>query len=217
MKERFDCFNGLYFDNLLPKIEFRLSAARATLGCFVHPRSAMAKPLDCHIRITSRIDFEEPVLEDIVIHEMIHYWIWFNRMKDSSTHGHIFKAKMNQINRQSNRHISVRHTTSKAEAESDVRRRHNIICVTRWDNGVSGLTVCARTQLFNIYRLFDKEPRVKSMDWYWSSDPCFNSFPVYRTAKARIVPEAELKVLLTKCVKCICDGSIFKVDTSFTK
>ena len=54
------------------------------------------KYYDFKLRINKRIDLPEQEIEDIIIHEMIHYHIAYNGIKDTSTHGRVF---MNKISR----------------------------------------------------------------------------------------------------------------------
>lgn len=45
--------------------------------------------------------------EDILIHEMIHYFIAYQGLNDNAPHGKLFREKMNEINTKYHRNISI--------------------------------------------------------------------------------------------------------------
>lgn len=211
IRDRFNYFNRLCFDSGLPPIEFRLSNSRRSLGCFVYPRYHGTSD-QCLIRISSRLDFPVNVVEDILIHEMIHYWIWYNKFKDTSSHGKIFAGKMNEINSRHERHITIRHRMTSEEESTDNHIRNNIICITQWISGDIGITICAQTRIFEIQKAFESDPRIRGMEWFWSKDKWFNKFSISRTPRARLISSDELLPHLRNAVKCVCDGHIFRTD-----
>ena len=52
-------------------------------------------------------DLPEELVEDTILHEMIHYYIAFNHWSDTSTHGQLFRREMKRINEKGGRHISI--------------------------------------------------------------------------------------------------------------
>lgn len=52
-------------------------------------------------------DLPEELVEDTILHEMIHYYIAFNQWRDTSTHGQLFRREMKRINEKGGRHISI--------------------------------------------------------------------------------------------------------------
>lgn len=217
LKARFNQFNTLCFDSLLPDVTIRMSNAARSVGMFIHPRGYPAgKPRDaamCHIRISCRLDLPEREIEDIIIHEMIHYWIWFNAISDNGPHGNVFRTKMNEINSRYSRNISIRHKSTEEQLASDHHHRNNYICVQRWQNGDLTLTVCARTCIFNIHRAFAGDPRVQEVRWFWSQNPWFNRFPLSRTPKAYALASSEFDTHFANATPCECDGRILRPNS----
>lgn len=114
VKEKFDFFNGLCFEGALPAIPVVMVKARTFLGKveYVYNRGFFGRITGCRdfrMKISVSFDLEEAVLEDVILHEMIHYYIALNRIKDSSAHGHVFREMMDSINEKYGRNITVRH------------------------------------------------------------------------------------------------------------
>lgn len=111
--DTFTRYNELCFGGTLPPIPIKLTKARTFLGklTYVARRNFFGKVIRYEnfcLRISTLFDLPERELEDVVIHEMIHYYIAMNRIKDTSTHGKVFKAMMRQINAEFGRDIKVR-------------------------------------------------------------------------------------------------------------
>ena len=108
---RFKEFNALCFDNALPPVPLKLSRAVRMLGsCTYRKKRHLFRPTENYgfaIRISTRYDLPEAELEDILLHEMIHYEILVNQQKDTSAHGRLFRARMKGINEGFDRHIRI--------------------------------------------------------------------------------------------------------------
>lgn len=114
-----DCFrrfNERYFESSLPEIPIRLSNARGFLGKLTYTRvSSFWRTDRCEnfvLRINTRIDLTRAELEDTIIHEMIHYYIIYHRLGDTSAHGTRFRAMMTRINRLDDRHVRISYRLS---------------------------------------------------------------------------------------------------------
>ena len=108
----FDEYNALFFGNQLPQIPIKLSSARTFLGkvTFTRRRSWLFGPLrneNFVLRINTRFDLPEELIQDTILHEMIHYYIAVNQLHDTSTHGQLFRREMHRINSEGNRHITI--------------------------------------------------------------------------------------------------------------
>lgn len=210
VSRKFEEFNTLCFDGELPPLPIRLNNAGRSLGMFVHPRTwpfwkSRGKG-ECHMRISTRLDLPEREVEDTIIHEMIHYWIWYRKIRDNGVHGDAFMTKMREINRLHGRRITVSHRSSEEQLATDCHHRNNYICVQHWTGGRLTLTVCARTCIFDIHRAFAAHPQVESLEWFWSMDTWFNRFPVSRTPKAYALSPTDFTAHFATATRCICDG-----------
>lgn len=119
LKRNFDEFNRLMFDGQLPELPIAVGNARTSLGGlhFVRHRKMLGgvEYRNFHIRISSRYDLDEREIEDVLIHEMIHYYILYNKLKDTSAHGVVFRKMMNDINAHFGRNISVSYKRAEVE------------------------------------------------------------------------------------------------------
>lgn len=213
--QKFQEFNQLIFQGRLPGITIKISNSRRTLGMFVHPRKSPLPGIrnrgECSLRFSSRLDLPQEDIEDTIIHEMIHYYIWYNRESDSGPHGFLFKKYMNQINLKFNRHITITHKSTSAELNSDTHSRNNYICITHWNKGFRGVTICAKTKIFEIHRIYSSHPDIFKIEWFWSRSPWFNKYPVSRTAKVySITSIPDFESNLSTATPCEIQGNIFR-------
>ena len=97
-----DC-NIKYFNHSLPTPGFGLINKLHTLAKFEYlvnkGPNKKRKPLEYKkILFTDCYDFDEKVFVDIMVHEMIHYYIAWNGIKDNGEHGLKFMEMANRLN-----------------------------------------------------------------------------------------------------------------------
>ena len=112
IQSRFDEFNARFFAGALPPVPIKLSNARTFLGklTFTKRRKWLFGEWTYSnfvLRINTRFDLPEQLIEDTILHEMIHYYIAVNQLRDTSTHGRLFRQEMKRINAEGNRHITI--------------------------------------------------------------------------------------------------------------
>lgn len=214
VKNGFLKFNCLYFAGELPLPPITLGNSKSMLGAFVSPRrypaSAPRGVGECYIRISARMDMPEKDVEETIIHEMIHYYIWYKRLADTGPHGSVFRSIMQRINAAGGYNIGVRHRVSEEVLMTAQKCRNNYICVTRWKDIKLGITVCASTRVFEIYRTFNNHPDLIEMKWYWSAAPWFSRFPIARSPKVWNLKEEDYLANFRTATPCICDGKRFR-------
>lgn len=131
IENKFEEFNTLVFGGKLPKPPIKLSKAKTYLGqcAFKRSRSWFGKTKceDFLLRFSTRYDLSASEIEDIILHEMIHYYIGVFQLKDTSAHGKIFRQMMADINHAYGRHITISHKSSslKLITESTTRNHHS--------------------------------------------------------------------------------------------
>lgn len=211
-RRMFGEFNRQMFDNALPPLKIELNNAGRSLGMFVHPRrrGTTPDPSKCAIRLSTRLDLPQEEVENTVIHEMIHYYIWYFNIPDTSAHGSAFRRKMEEINRRHSRRITIRHKSSEEQLQSDTHHRNNYICVQYRTDGRRTLTVCSRPFVFELYRILEGNPQFVKVEWYWSMDSWFNRFPLSRTAKMYLITDADFNAHFATATPCECDGHTFR-------
>lgn len=194
-RDRFAHFNGLIFEGALPPVEIRLSRARGFLGKLEYRKvcGLFGRVKRCEgfvMKISTACDLPQDELDDVIIHEMIHYHIALSGVRDRSAHGPVFRAMMKDINARYGRHITISHRRTELQVQVPDRERY--IIVSRFKTGELGVTVCAQTRLQSIRRMLPRCYDIESMTCYRSRDPFFARFP--RSIKPRIyrAPQAEL-------------------------
>ena len=214
VQKTFDHFNALCFDGGLPAVPIVLTKAGTFLGKMEYKSryglfGIVSSHYDFRLKISTGFDLPQEELEDVVIHEMIHYYIAYRNLRDSSVHGETFRRIMDTINRKYGRHITVRH---RGEPEQNLVRngstqyKKHYLCVSTFPDGKRGVTVCASTKIFELYRLLPKYYKISEMEWYGSIDPFFNRFPRANTPKIYRITEEELSEHLKESVSLKCDG-----------
>lgn len=150
-----------------------------------------------HCRLTFSRNFDLPVeeWEDVVIHEMLHFAIWYGDIKDSGPHGRVFRKLMGDINRIHGRNISIRHRTEPDADTADKRIRVHIVCLTDWNDGNRFITVMSRSYVTDFARYLRTGCDIKSSQWYVSKDPYFNKYPHVRSPKLFRIPANDCEKL----------------------
>lgn len=211
-RRKFAEFNETCFGGELPPLPIRMSRSRRNLGMFVHPRrhEGPRGRGECLLKISDCLDQSEEEVENTIIHEMIHYYIWYKNLRDSSSHGPLFRSIMADINRRQGRRITVSHRSSPEEEASDTRRRTNFVCVASLKDGRRGFVACARTRIWQINKDLGQSAMVGAVQWYVSDDPWFNSFPRARTTK--LFMTGELADHLRGATPYVVDGDLFRPE-----
>ncbi|MGN0201476.1 MAG: SprT-like domain-containing protein [Candidatus Cryptobacteroides sp.] len=195
VKERFDHFNSLCFLSALKPVRIELMRSRTQLGQLRYRRHRKVfggwRYSDFTLRISSALDMDEALLEDTILHEMIHYCILSSQKQDSSAHGVLFRQMMDELNTSFGRHITISHRKTEAEKDADLRRREHIVCVTRLQPDRLFVTVCARTACRSIRKALSSLDGIVEQKWYSSTDPYFNRYPHSRTPKLYAVKDRD--------------------------
>ena len=103
IENKFREFNHLLFDDKLPILPIQLSNAKTFLGMLVYKKKrklfGKMELYDFRLRISIRLDLPEREVEDTIIHEMIHYYLYYTGEDVKVKHGKAFKRKANEMNR----------------------------------------------------------------------------------------------------------------------
>lgn len=203
--QRFAHFNALCFSGALPDVPIALTRATTFLGKVRYRRERRIfghlRNVDFQIRLSSEFDLPENEWDDVIIHEMIHYHIALNNLRDTSTHGVVFRGIMDEINRKYDRHITVSHKTSpEATPPRMARERWHCICVSKFPDGTEGITVCSEAMAPRIERGLPQNYHIVSRKWYVSNDLYFNRFPHSRLPRIYRVTASDLQAHIATAV-----------------
>ena len=159
----FDRFNKDYFGGRLTPPKFSVNNARTRLGsmAFKWKRSLLKREsYDYVIRLSNYYDIPEVEFQNVLLHEMIHYYIAVNRFKDDSVHGTMFRSIAQRINKQG------------------------------WNNTTDGkyfLSVIGPGSIQKVKLQITRTPQIREARWFETSDDYFQHFPQCRTLRGRIV------------------------------
>lgn len=212
VKANFTRFNELIFQNSLPEPKFRIGSSRRSLGSLRYIRRTvfgLIRYSDFTLTISNRLDLPKNVIEDTIIHEMIHLHILHKRIKDSSAHGKEFRKLMKSINVEFSRNISVSHSSTSQESASDRLKRDYYLVISRFNTGETYITSCARTRIFEFQNHLSLIPEIESWQWYHTQNPYFNKFPRSTSLKFYKISSLTLSEL-ANARPCICDSKTFR-------
>lgn len=217
IKQRFDAFNIRMFGGSLPMPTVELSNSKSMLGQCVTKRRAFRKgrgACSCTLRISTRAEFSPDELDDVIIHEMIHYYIAFHGIKDTAPHGKVFREWMERVNKHYGRHVTVSHRMTDAEKEEmvDTRPRWHVVAVIRFLDGRTGIKVLPRTvrAVLNYYNGAKTNNMVESIRFFFCRDPYFNRYPTSSVLRAHLIEWEEAWKRLKDCREISCDGKTVK-------
>lgn len=123
LTEIFREYNKLYFNGELPLPQFRLLKSYRTLGFFSCKKIIGRRRLKgTTIEISCRFDWDESVLRDVMVHEMIHYYLAFKHIDNQITHGEAFMQMSEDFNKRFGLNITVEVDNSKSKPSSSASR-----------------------------------------------------------------------------------------------
>ena len=201
IQSRFDAYNARFFGGQLPHVPICLSHAKGFLGKLTFTRRKQGlfrgyKNENFVLRINVRIDLPEELIQDTILHEMIHYFIAVNQFKDTSVHGELFRREMARINAEGKRHITISHRLTDDQRAQAVIHKTRAVALVRFTDGKTGVKVVPNNP--EHIRYWDKTAKrrfpVSSIEWFLSSDDYFARFPssvamkIYLIADPSVIP-----------------------------
>ena len=189
----FDRFNKDYFGGRLTPPKFSVNNARTRLGsmAFKWKRSFLKREsYDYIIRLSNYYDIPEVEFQNVLLHEMIHYYIAVNRFKDDSVHGTMFRSIAQRINKQG-WNIVVRTDTRKwpvaeRNRKKQIARKRTVLAANTTD-GKYFLSVIGPGSIQKVMLQITRTPQIREARWFETSDDYFQHFPQCRTLRGRIV------------------------------
>lgn len=116
IKKEFEKWNGIIFNNELPIPSFELMQTKRTLGQFKWRKIGLDK-VGYTIRISVFYDRPFEYYVDTIVHEMLHYYIKYKGIKDTSSHGREWKRMAAKISREHN--LTITRTNPAGGCASD--------------------------------------------------------------------------------------------------
>ena len=210
IQDKFKEYNHLFFKDKLPMLPIQIGNAKSSLGGvhFRRKRNLLGKEefYDFKMTISARFDLPEEEVQDTLIHEMIHYYILYHQVHDTAPHGKAFHQIMEAINQAYGRHITVSHRMTVAAADQDERIKAHYVCVSELEDGRWGVTLAAKTRIFDLWRQMPECFPIKRMRWYGTTDPFFNRFRTALKPKMYLVDGDEIQAHVKNAVELEYDG-----------
>ncbi len=198
LREQFNVFNKLYFNSELPEPRLVVSNSRSRLGQFETSASLFKRRTFC-IRVSDYFDVEEREYQNVLLHEMIHYYIAFKKIRDTSSHGREFRRMMHWLNEEHGWHISVSTRTKDwpvADRNKKVKTRY-VMALQTVDFRYF-LSVVHHDYVRYVDKLAKQSVFVQSHEWFVSQDEYFADFPQTRSLRGRRVDKDVYDGILEK-------------------
>lgn len=175
IREQFDIWNEKAFNNELPVPLFELMQTKRTLGQFC-PRKIMGG-YSYKIRISVFYDRPLQSYIDTIVHEMLHFYIKFKGIKDTSSHGREWKRRAAELSRKFNLTITRTNPAGGGISEAVIEKKmskgvgkfeYTFVCKLR--DGQLGAGVAPSTKLYKFKPIFDnwkalKEYKIVKAPW----------------------------------------------------
>ncbi len=198
----FDTFNRLYFNNALPCPRLSLSQSRTRLGSMSCKHKLTWKGYRSYhfaIHVSTYYDQTERQYQNVLLHEMIHYYIAYKGIVDTSPHGKVFRQMMKNLNEKYGWKISVSSRMSETKSvcvqSSATPRLILLLEVQGRGHFVSVVNPkYASVMEHELQRLSE----VKQHAWYQSTDAYFDGFPVVRSLRGRRITVEMRNELIAK-------------------
>ena len=115
LKEKFREYNKLYFNGELKMPKFTLFKSRIVAGKFAYRVGHGNRVKDQEIVIGDGFRWTEDLLRDVLVHEMLHYYLVSNGDFRTFPFGHSFRFRrlMKEYNKKYGLHMTIRIRKSK--------------------------------------------------------------------------------------------------------
>jgi len=202
MARNFAHFNELYFGGKLEPPKFAVNRARTRLGSLSFKykrtlsdaglsglfglrtaRKGRAEKFDFTIRLSNYYDQTETQFQDVLLHEMIHYYIDVNRFQDDSVHGTMFRSIAARLNKHGH-HIVVRTDTRQwNKAGGGTARKERLVLLMETDEPRYYFSVINPRYAERLERQLSRTNKIKSHRWLVTDDSRFEHYSVCRSLR----------------------------------
>lgn len=206
LRDNFRTLNARYFDGRLPEPRFYIGRSRTRLGSLSYKRGLVwgRKPFfqsgivvrgggeAFTLTLSNYFDQTEYQFRNVLLHEMIHLSIAASGVRDTSSHGVVFRGMMQRLNRDGwdIRVTTPMNGTPKAYTGSDNVIRQYLILGIIMDNGKHFLSSVNPRFARSLNLRLQTLPHLRQYSWFTTSDRWFEDFPKVRSLRGRPVSTA---------------------------
>ena len=201
LRQAFEHYNDLIFEGKLPVPKLKWSRAKTRLGQMACKRKTSwgrTKYYDFTISISNYYKLTKEEIDDVLIHEMIHYSIAYTGLKDTSAHGIVFRGMMDKINRTFNRHITISVRTRNLQARSAQQPKDYLILALKMKDGKYFLSSINPSAAGKLAISLTRTREIAHYAWYQSQDEYFRSMPRVRSLRGRQVSAEVYETMIKK-------------------
>ena len=201
LRQAFEHYNDLIFEGKLPVPKLKWSRAKTRLGQMACKRKTSwgrTKYYDFTISISNYYKLTKEEIDDVLIHEMIHYSIAYTGLKDTSAHGIVFRGMMDKINRTFGRHITISVRTRNLQPHTAQQPKDYLILALKMKDGKYFLSSVNPSAAGKLAISLARAREIAHYAWYQSQDEYFNSMPRVRSLRGRQVSEEIYKTMIGK-------------------
>ena len=201
LRQAFEHYNDLIFEGKLHVPKLKWSRAKTRLGQMACKRKTSwgrIKYYDFTISISNYYKLTKEEIDDVLIHEMIHYSIAYTGLKDTSAHGIVFRGMMDKINRTFNRHITISVRTRNLQARSVQQPKDYLILALKMKDGKYFLSSVNPSAAGKLAISLARAREIAHYAWYQSQDEYFRSMPRVRSLRGRQVSAEVYETMIEK-------------------
>ena len=201
MEEWFRRFDAEYFGGNLPLPEFSLTRARTRLGQLSFKQASRwgrTHLYDFKISMTTYYDMTDLQAKSVLLHEMIHYVIGYTHLKDTSSHGIVFRGMMDRLNRQYGWQIRISTSTKGWKVNERILQRKEargpqtyLVLAIRRRDGQCFLCRVSPSAASTLERRVSALPEVETHQWYTTQDSYFADYPQVRSLRGHRISRAD--------------------------
>ena len=201
LRQAFEHYNNLIFDGKLPVPKLKWSRAKTRLGQMACKRKmswGRTKFYDFSISISNYYKLTTEQIDDVLIHEMIHYSIAYTGLKDTSSHGIVFHGMMDKINRTFGRHLTISVRTRNLQPRTAQQPKDYLILALKMKDGKYFLSSVNPSAAGKLAISLARTREIAHYAWYQSQDEYFHSMPRVRSLRGRQVSKEVYTTMIEK-------------------
>ncbi len=206
MEEWFRRFDHDYFGGKLPVPELGLTRAKTRLGQLSFKRATRwgrTKYYDFKLSMSTYYDMTDRQAKSVLLHEMIHYIIGYTGLKDTSSHGIVFRGMMDNLNRKYGWDIRVMTSTKGWKVSEQVVARKEakgpqtyLVLAIEMADGKHYLSRVSPRFARSLEKQVQSVREVSAHRWYTTQEPYFDDYPQVRSLRGRRISKSDFDKLL---------------------
>lgn len=206
MEEWFVRFDKEYFGGKLPLPELGLTRAKTRLGQLSFKRATRwgrTKLYDFKLSISTYYDMTDKQAKSVLLHEMIHYAIGYTGLKDTSSHGIVFRGMMDNLNRKYGWDIKVMTSTKGWKVSDAVKEKMKakgsqvyLMLAVEMRDGKYFLSRVNPSFARHVERQLQSVREISVHRWYTTHESYFEDYPQVRSLRGRRISQADFEGLL---------------------